>query len=141
MPASSNTGIKAIVAELKGIRYCLESIWHTRYTDGETDVMNPQAYADEYITLEECSRRLNIAEQTLRNWITMGRKGTKTGWKEGIHYVNINADTAHRGTIRIPWSQLVATFAKNEITDSSFYASAAKYQTLKRLDDLADPDL
>ena len=36
MPASSNTGIKAIVAELKGIRYCLESIWHTRYTDGET---------------------------------------------------------------------------------------------------------
>lgn len=140
MPSPTNTGIRAIVSELRGIRLCLEAMWHSRYQNGETDVLDPRAYADEYITLEECARRLSISESTLRNWITMGRYA-KTGWKEGIHYVNMNADTVHRGTIRIPWNQLVGTFAANNKTDDSAFNRATKYKTKPREDDLADPDL
>lgn len=140
MPSPTNVGIRAIVAELKGIRLCLESMWHSRYQNGETNVLDPRAYADEYITLEECARRLHLSESTLRNWITMGRHA-KTGWKEGIHYVNMNSDTAHRGTIRIPWNQLVGTFAANSQTTDAAFSSATKYTTKPREDDLADPDL
>ena len=140
MPSPTNTGIRAIVSELRGIRLCLESMWHSRYQNGETDVLDPRAYADEYIPLEEAARRLHISEQTIRNWITMGRK-CKTGWKEGIHYVNINADSVHRGTIRIPWNQLVGTFAANSDTSDFAFRNHRSYKCPPRPDDLADPDL
>ena len=50
-------GLEDIAWELKGIKNILASIWHSRYENNSTDVLNPQAFADEYISTEECSRR------------------------------------------------------------------------------------
>ena len=60
-------GLEDIAWELKGVKNILSSIWHTRYSKGETDVLHPDAFADEYISTEECARRLNVSGQTLRN--------------------------------------------------------------------------
>ena len=95
-------------------------MWHSRYENGETDVLNPEAYADEYISTEECARRLNVSDQTLRNWMALGRKSPDKGWVEGIHYVNACPNPSKKAVIRIPWNNLVRSFAKNrdmEVTD------------------------
>lgn len=106
-------GLEDIAAELKGIRNVLASMWHSRYENGETDVLNPEAYADEYISTEECARRLNVSDQTLRNWMAIGRKNPDKGWVEGIHYVNASPNPNKKAVIRIPWNNLVRSFAKN----------------------------
>ena len=38
---------------IKGHKNILASIWHSRYENNSTDVLNPQAFADEYISTEE----------------------------------------------------------------------------------------
>lgn len=113
-------GLEDVAWELKGIRNILASMWHSRYENGETDVLNPEAYADEYISTEECARRLNVSDQTLRNWMALGRKSPDKGWVEGIHYVNACPNPSKKAVIRIPWNNLVRSFAKNrdmEVTD------------------------
>ncbi len=51
-------GLEDVAHELKGIKNILSALWHSRYANGETDVMDPGTYADEYISTEECARRL-----------------------------------------------------------------------------------
>jgi len=104
--------LSEIVSELKGVRHVLSSMWHSRYSEGETDVMNPEAYSDEYISIEECAKRLDIPEKKIRTWIQMGRKDKTTGWVEGVHYVNIGPDSDPRATIRFPWNFLIQSFSK-----------------------------
>ncbi len=70
----------AITAELRGIRNILSSMWHSRYQDGETDLVSPEVYSDEYISTEECARRLNVADQTIGNWILQGKDKQAFGW-------------------------------------------------------------
>jgi hypothetical protein len=114
-------GLEDIAKELKGIRNILASMWHARYANGETDIVNPEAFTDEYISTEECAQRLGISDQTIRNWISSGKKNPGKGWTEGIHYVNVTPDPAKKAVIRIPWNQLVASFAKNkEVTQRDF---------------------
>ena len=103
-----------IAYELKGIRNILASMWHSRYSTGETDITNPEAFADEYISTEECGRRLGVSDQTIRNWISIGMKTPEKGWKEGLHYVNVSPDVHRKAIIRVPWNRLVQSFAKNE---------------------------
>jgi hypothetical protein len=110
-------GLEDVAWELKGIRNILASMWHSRYENGETDVLNPEAYADEYISTEECARRLNVSDQTLRNWMAIGRKTPDKGWVEGIHYVNACPNPSKKAVIRIPWNNLVRSFAKNRDMD------------------------
>ena len=43
-------GLEDIAWELKGIKNILSSMWHSRYEKGITDSLNPQAFADEYIS-------------------------------------------------------------------------------------------
>lgn len=112
-------GFEDIAHELKGIKNILASMWHSRYSTGETDVLNPEAYSDEYISTEECGRRLGVSDQTIRNWISIGRKKPEKGWVEGIHYVNISPDHTKKAVIRIPWNQLVQSFAKNKEIDQT----------------------
>jgi len=120
-------GLEDVAWELKGIRNILASMWHSRYQNGETDALNPEAYADEYISTEECARRLNVSDQTLRNWIAIGKKTPEKGWVEGIHYVNACPDTSKKAVIRIPWNHLVRSFAKNRnIETHDHYKSGAK---------------
>jgi hypothetical protein len=107
-------GLEDIAHELKGIRAILNSFWAEQYKDGKHEYTNPQAYADEYISTEECGRRLGVRDQTIRNWIAAGKKSPDKGWQEGIHYVNIQPGQKERPTIRIAWNQLVRSFAKNK---------------------------
>jgi hypothetical protein len=106
--------LEDIAYELKGIRNILASMWHSRYSTGETDITNPEAFADEYISTEECGRRLGVSDQTIRNWISIGMKTPEKGWKEGLHYVNVSPDVHRKAIIRVPWNRLVQSFAKNE---------------------------
>lgn len=110
-------GLEDVASELKGIRNILASMWHSRYQNEETDVLNPEAYADEYISTEECARRLGISDQTIRNWIAMGRKSPDKGWVEGLHYVNACPNPTKKALIRVPWNNLVRSFAKNRDTE------------------------
>lgn len=107
-------GLEDIASELKGIRNILGSMWHSRYSNAETDVANPEMFADEYISTEECGRRLGVSDQTVRNWIAIGRRTPDKGWVEGIHYVNVSPDVHRKAVLRIPWNRLIQSFAKNE---------------------------
>ena len=109
--------LEDIAYELKGIKNILGSMWHSRYKNGETDALNPEAFADEYISTEECGRRLGVSDQTIRNWIAIGRKTPDKGWVEGIHYVNVSPDVHRKAVLRIPWNRLIQSFAKNENLD------------------------
>jgi hypothetical protein len=107
-------GLEDVAYELKGIRNILASIWALQQGADEKGSTNPEVYADEYISTEECARRLAISDQTIRNWIAIGRKDKKgNGWIEGIHYVNINPGANKKNKLRVPWNQLVRSFAKN----------------------------
>lgn len=109
--------LEDIAYELKGIKNILGSMWHSRYSNGETDAVNPEAFADEYISTEECGKRLGVSDQTIRNWIAIGRKTPEKGWIEGIHYVNVSPDEHRKAVLRIPWNRLVQSFAKNKNLD------------------------
>jgi hypothetical protein len=102
-------------------------MWHSRYSTGETDRLNPEAFADEYIPTEECARRLGISDQTIRNWISQGKKNKGKGWTEGIHYVNVCPDIGKKAVIRIPWNQLVQSFAKNKDVELGDFNHAVMY--------------
>jgi hypothetical protein len=114
MPYGLRKGLEDIAYELKGIRNILGSMWHSRYSNAETDIANPEMFADEYISTEECGKRLGVSDQTIRNWIAIGRKNPDKGWVEGIHYVNVSPDVHKKAVLRIPWNRLIQSFAKNE---------------------------
>ena len=65
MPYGLRKGLEDIAYELKGIRNILGSMWHSRYSNAETDIANPEMFADEYISTEECGRRLGVSDQTI----------------------------------------------------------------------------
>lgn len=121
MDKDLKTCLLEVSSELKGIRHVLSSMWHSRYSNGETDVFNPEAYSDEYISIEECAKRLEITDKKIRTWIQMGRKDRNTGWIEGVHYVNVGPDSDPRATIRIPWNFLIQSFSRGrELTAHDF---------------------
>jgi hypothetical protein len=122
-------GLEDVAHELKGIRNILASMWHSRYQNEETDRLNPEAFADEYISTEECARRLDVSDQTIRNWITIGRHNPKSGWIEGIHYVNISPNINKKATIRIPWNHLIRSFAKNRKAESADFHKGPLYKS------------
>jgi hypothetical protein len=118
-------GLEDIAWELKGIKNTLSAIWHSKYQDGQTDVLDPAAFSDEYISTEECAKRLGISDQTIRNWMALGRKTPDKGWIEGIHYVNASPNPTKKAIIRIPWNQLVQSFAKNRKMENQDYRKKA----------------
>lgn len=107
-------GLEDVAYELKGIRNILASIWALQQGADEKGGTNPEVYADEYISTEECARRLSVSDQTIRNWIAVGKKDKNgKGWIEGVHYVNVNPGATAKNKLRVPWNQLVRSFAKN----------------------------
>jgi hypothetical protein len=102
-----------IAFELRGIKHILGSIWHSRYKNEGTDQVSPDVFADEYISTEECARRLDITDQTIRNWILVGKKEPEKGWVQGIHYIMINP-LGKKQIIRIPWNRLILSYCKSE---------------------------
>ena len=122
-------GLEDIAVELKGIRTILGSMWHSRYKTEETNLMNPELYADEYISTEECAKRLGISDQTIRNWIAQSKNSQGKGWIEGIHYINICPRENKKAIIRIPWNELIRSFAKNRETDVTDFRNRSLYQS------------
>lgn len=121
-------GLEEIAKELKGIKTVLSSMWNMQYQQSGGTAMNPELFADEYLSTEECAKRLGITDQTIRNWIAIGRTNPEKGWKEGIHYINIVPDSAKKAVIRIPWNALVHSFANNRVTKvEDFYRDARTY--------------
>ncbi len=105
-------GLEDVAHELKGIKNILSSIWRATYQESSEAVLHPDAFADEYVSTEECAKRLGISDQTIRNWISIGKKNPEKGWVEGLHYVNINPSSEKKAVLRIPWNTLVQEFAK-----------------------------
>lgn len=106
-------GLEEVAFELKGIKNILAAMWHSRYKNEETDQACPELYADEYISTEECARRLGVSDQTIRNWIGAGKKDPTKGWVYGVHYINLDPGARSHRYIRIPWNLLIQSFAKN----------------------------
>jgi hypothetical protein len=121
-------GLEDISFELRSIRNVLYSLWSARYNTGETDQLNPDAFADEYISTEECARRLNVSDQTIRNWILLGKRKPEQGWIQGIHYVNLTREMGKKPIIRIPWNKLIMSFTKNNPTDETMFWSKTLYK-------------
>lgn len=118
-----------IAHELKGIKNVLNSFWAEQYKKNGSTKLDPEVFTDEYISTEECARRLSVSDQTIRNWISAGKKNPTKGWKEGLHYVNVGVDDSKKAIIRIPWNTLILSFSKNkEVTTADFYPKRELYQ-------------
>jgi hypothetical protein len=124
-------GLEDIAHELKGIKNILSSMWHSKYQTEETSRLHPESFTDEYISTEECARRLSVSDQTIRNWIFAGKQAKGKGWVEGIHYVNIAIDNNKRAVIRVPWTQLVQSFAKTKEIDITDVRNPRMYQSTR----------
>jgi|TARA_R100001530_G_scaffold17170_3_gene14916 hypothetical protein len=135
------TELESIASELKGIKNILASLWQSKYNNDETNLVSPDFYADEYITIEEASKRLGVSDQTIRNWILQGKKG-RSGWIQGIHYIIIPSGSKKQ-IIRIPWNQVIHSFRKTkEVTLRSFDSYGTDLYTNKgkrNLDYVPDP--
>tara|TARA_R100001510_G_C7557096_1_gene138578 strand:+ start:214 stop:636 length:423 start_codon:yes stop_codon:yes gene_type:complete len=107
--------LEVIALELKGIKHILASIWHSKYSNGETDQVSPEIFADEYISTAECAKRLGVTDQTIRNWILQGKKrGSKSSpgcWIQGIHYITLPSGTKKQ-IVRIPWNTMIGSLHK-----------------------------
>jgi len=137
--------LASVTAELRGIRNILSSMWHSRYQNDETDLVSPEVYSDEYISTEECARRLNVTDQTIRNWILQGKKKKDFGWQQGIHYIVMPVGT-HKKMIRIPWNQLILSYRKGENVnlrtfDAPNTIDLYKTSSRKDLDNVPNPSV
>lgn len=131
-------GLSDIAYELKAIRNTLNAIWHSQHNPEESKTLSPEAYADEYISTEECARRLGVSDQTIRNWIAVGRKHPEKGWQEGLHYVNVTPDPEKKVILRIPWNALIESFSRNKAPlGEDLYKKQKMYQRTS----LSDLDL
>lgn len=113
--------LEDIAFELRGIKNILACTWHSRYKSGETDSISPEVFADEYISTEECARRLGVSDQTIRNWILTGKKFPEKGWVYGVHYINLESVENKKQIIRIPWNRLIQTFLRNTKIDQNTF--------------------
>jgi len=123
-------GLEDIAHELKGIRNILSCMWQAKYQTEETSRLSPESFADEYISSEECARRLGVSDQTLRNWMAIGRKDQSKGWHEGVHYINICPIPRKKAVIRVPWNNLIRSFCKDRpIEPIDLHKSSMLYVT------------
>lgn len=140
MDSEFKKSVEDIAYELKGIKHVLSSIWYARYNNDETDQVSPEFFADEYISTEECARRLGVTDQTIRNWILAGRNQPDKGWTQGVHYILINPLTKKQ-IIRIPWNRLILSYAKGEkVTLRSFDRRIPLYQDHRSKRNIYEPD-
>lgn len=103
------SAIDKLSKEVATLNRTMLAIWSL--IDNEETAHVPAGMADEYISIDECARRLEISEQTIRNWITQGKKG-ELGWVEGVHYIILpsgqkRGSTRSRSHVRIPWNTVI----------------------------------
>ena len=134
-----------IAEELKAIRHVLSALWHSKYFNDETDQVSPEFFADEYISTTECARRLNVTEQTIRNWILAGKKKDPhkkiNAWIQGVHYILIPTGPK-RDMVRIGWNNLIKQFTKGVPADLRTFdvgASRMYESTTERFEHVPKP--
>ncbi|MBW2466418.1 MAG: hypothetical protein JRF02_03880 [Deltaproteobacteria bacterium] len=135
-------GLEDIAYELKSIKNTLAIIWHSRYQNDETDQVSPDFFADEYLSTEDCAKRLNVSDQTIRNWIALGKKNSSKGWVYGVHYVNLDPEGRSVRYIRIPWNRLIQSFAANtkNFKETGFEVKEKMYQNKREKKDSHVPN-
>ncbi len=137
MAQANGTGIRKSIEgveyELKGIKHILSAILMNGFTTEDKHETSPDIYTDEFISVEECAKRLSVSEQTIRNWIIKGKRLPEEGWVQGVHYVQIS-QKHERIIIRIPWNRLVCSFSKNkEVSVKDFAAKKSPRSERKQL--------
>ncbi len=121
-------GLEDVAHELKAIKNALNSIWHSQQGDNPQE-LSPELFTDEYISTEECARRLQVSDQTIRNRIAIGSKHPDKCWQAGVPYVNVRPEEKKKALIRVPWNRLVQSFAKNRtIQSEDFQERKPKYK-------------
>ena len=108
--------INQLTVEVRCINRSLLAIWSLLAPQEEAQL--PLGIDREYITIEECARRLEVSEQTIRNWIIKGKKDPD-GWVQGIHYITLpdskgKGRTGRKQTVRIPWNTLIKDIISSE---------------------------
>jgi hypothetical protein len=103
------SAIDRLSKEVATLNRTMLAIWSL--IDDEETAHIPAGLADEYISIDECARRLDVTEQTVRNWITQGKKGG-LGWVEGVHYIILpsgggGVSKRTRSHVRIPWNTVI----------------------------------
>jgi predicted transcriptional regulator len=101
------SAVDRLTKEVSTINRTLLAIWSL--IDNEETAHVPTAITDEYVSIDECARRLDVTEQTIRNWITQGKTGG-AGWIEGVHYIILpsgRSKSTRKNLIRIPWNTVI----------------------------------
>lgn len=92
----------------------MESIW--TLINPVEEPFYAKSLADEYITMNEAAKRLNVPIAQIKDWIVDGLRYPSKGWKQGIHYIILDYSTKenkvnaemfikkHQKLIRIPWN-------------------------------------
>ena len=100
--------------EIRTLNRIMESMWTLLHPNEEP--FYAKSMCDEYITMNEAARRLNVPIAQIKDWIVEGMRYPSKGWKQGIHYIvldysskenKINAEVyvkRHQKFIRIPWN-------------------------------------
>jgi len=132
------SAIDRLTKEVGTINRTLLAIWSL--IDNEETAHVPAGIADEYVSIDECARRLDITEQTVRNWITQGKTGG-LGWVEGVHYIILPSGKSSKSTrknlIRIPWNTIIQDMVvkkqnrKLELKDIQYVLAPRDHRTTK----------
>lgn len=106
--------LESIAYELKAIKLLMGATWREKYIDdGTSRGITPELFTEEFITIEECAKRLNMSEEKIQELILLGNRYPERGWTMGIHYIIVPTE-AKKTVFRIPWNSLVASFAKTD---------------------------
>lgn len=114
--SGSVKALEAIAVELRGIKHFLAAIYREKYLDGGRDGNQiADILTEELITVEEASKRLNVAEQTIRNWIVKGTSDPAKGWVQGVHFIYLpQTPRANKSaSVRILWNAVVKRLVPN----------------------------
>lgn len=105
--------IEKIGVQMESVVSVLGAIWTVIAPN--QDPIYPVSIADEYITIMEAARRLNVTETYITNLILKGIKNPKEGWVQGLHYIILDSYNKYNDDcpevftkykarlIRIPW--------------------------------------
>lgn len=109
MSDTVSSAIDRLTKEISGVNRTLLAIW-SLIQNNDSGLL-PCGLDTEYITIEECARRLDVSERIIRNWILQGKKNP-AGWIQGVHYIllpsgNTTGPLSSKPTVRIPWNTLI----------------------------------
>lgn len=137
--------LETINGELKAIKHLLAATWREKYLDEMSPRgLTPELFTEEFITVEECAKRLNILEKQIEEFIIVGKRFPDKGWVLGVHYIIIPHKS--KDIVRIPWNSLILSFAKaNKYPDVNTFVKnkkpkySSKRKVLENIPGIGEP--